>query len=84
MKKARIRYINDDKREGYAVEILSQEKFNFEWGLDSFYPLVRREGCDENEERNFVHFSLINKIGDLNRMGYKIQFPHEVVEEVSQ
>lgn len=33
-KLARISYINNEEREGYFVEILSDN----EWGLNSFYP----------------------------------------------
>lgn len=67
-KKARIKYCEDfDGQEGYAVEIFT----NGEWGLDSFYPLVKR---DEHEENNFVHYSLINKIHELSDYNYKISF----------
>ena len=69
--RAVVKYYSDyNGREGYAVEIFSEG----EYGLDTFFPLVRRENCDEDEERNFVHFGLINKIGQLNRMGYNILF----------
>ena len=77
-KKARIIYVNDDNKEGYSVEILTadSEYDTGEWGLDCFFPMVKREGADEGEERNFVHFSLVNKIASLQRMGYTITFPH--------
>ena len=69
--KARIDYCdNYHGQEGYSVEIC----INGIWGLDSFFPLVRREGAKEDEEKNFVHFGLINKIAQLNDMGYTVTF----------
>ena len=65
---ARVVYVNDDKKEGYKVETY----MDGEWGLDCFCPLVRRENANEDEEKNFVHFSLINKIKQLNDLGYSI------------
>ena len=71
MKKANVKYYeNYYGQEGYAVEILNDGS----WGLDTFFPCVRREGADEGEDKNFVHFSLINKIAQLNRLGYQIEF----------
>lgn len=70
MKKARVKYVNDDRKEGYAVELF----LDGEWAFSSFYPLVRRENANEDEEKNFVHFSLINKISELQELGYKILF----------
>ena len=70
MKKAKVQYHeNYYGQEGYAVEIFSDD----DWGLDSFFPCVRREEADEDEGKNFVHFSLINKIAQLNRLGYQIE-----------
>lgn len=69
-KLARISYINNEEREGYLVEILSDN----EWGLNSFYPLARRENATEEEEKNFIHFSILNKINELQRLNYKIVF----------
>ena len=69
-KLARISYINNEEREGYLVEILSDN----EWGLNSFFPLTRRENAEENEEKNFIHFSILNKINELQRLNYKIVF----------
>ena len=69
-KLARISYINNEEREGYLVEILSDN----EWGLNSFYPLVRRENAREEEEKDFVHFGILNKINELQRLNYKIVF----------
>ena len=67
-KKARIRYCEDfNGKEGYAVETFTDG----EWGLDTFYPLVKR---DDHEENNFMHYSLINKIRELYDWGYKVSF----------
>jgi len=68
---ARIMYQKetDTEREGYNVEIWDNESG---WGLDTFYPLVRREYAKEDEERNFVHFGIINKIRELKEYGYNV------------
>ena len=69
--KARIKYEeNFNGKEGYAVEIFSEG----EWGLDTFYPLVKREGASETSEKNFIHFAVLNKLAKLNELGYKISF----------
>lgn len=53
--------------EGYAVEIF----IDGEWELDSFYPLTNKEG---NEEKDFVSFQIINKMAQLQDLGYKLIF----------
>ena len=67
---ARIRYIKNEEREGYLVELLDDR----EWGLNSFYPLVRRENATEEEEKDFIHFSILNKINELQQLNYSIIF----------
>jgi hypothetical protein len=69
--KAQIKYCADyNGKEGYAVSIFTDG----EWGLESFFPLVKREGAKEDEERNFVHFGIVNKIAGLQNLGYTITF----------
>lgn len=69
--RARITYHPDyNGREGYTVEILTPDG----WGLDTFFPLVERKGNLKDEDKNFVHFSMINKISELIEFGYKITF----------
>ena len=67
---ARIRYIKNEEREGYLVEILSDN----EWGLNSFYPLVRRENAREEEEKDFVHFGILSTINELQKLNFRIIF----------
>ena len=69
-KLARISYINNEEREGYLVEILSDN----EWGLNSFYPLTRRENAREEEEKDFVHFGILNTINELQKLNFRIIF----------
>ena len=72
---ARIKYYRDyNGQEGYAVEICTERQAFDDWGLDTFYPLVRREGADNEEEKNFIHFSIINKISQLKDLGYTVIF----------
>lgn len=68
--KASVSYVNEDGREGYAIKIFSEG----EWNLDAFFPLVHRACASKEEEKNFVHFGIINKISELNALGYKIHF----------
>ena len=73
--KARIRYefISTEKnsygKEGYAVEIMTDEG----WVLDSFFPLYERAGAQKDEGRNFVHFGILNKFRELQRIGYDVE-----------
>ena len=69
-KLARISYINNEEREGYLVEILSDN----EWGLNSFYPLTRRENAREEEEKDFVHFGMLSTINELQKLNFRIIF----------
>ena len=69
-KLARISYINNEEREGYLVEILSDN----EWGLNSFSPLVRREKAREEEEKDFVHFGILSTINELQKLNFRIIF----------
>lgn len=66
---ARLRYHkHEDGREGYAIEIRSNS--NDDWGLDTWYPLVPKDGG--NGETDFIHWSILSKLGDLQRLGYVI------------
>lgn len=68
---ARVKYYDDYKgKEGYAIEICTRQ--SDDWGLDSFYPLVRREGASDEDGKNFIHFSIINKLAQLQELGYNI------------
>ena len=72
---ARVKYYTDyNGQEGYAVEICTERVAFDDWGLDSFFPLVRREGAEVEEERNFVHFTMIHKIFQLRELGYTVSF----------
>ena len=67
---ARIRYIKNEEREGYLIELLDEN----EWGLNSFYPLTRRENAREEEEKDFVHFGILSTINELQKLNFKIIF----------
>ena len=66
---ARIRYIKNEEREGYLVELLDDT----EWGLNSFYPLTRRENATE-EDKDFIHFGILNTINELQKLNFRIIF----------
>lgn len=70
--KAKIIYHSGKGRissEGYEIRIQGADG---EWGMDKFFPLVRRENADADEEKNFIHFSFLNEIANLQAFGYKI------------
>ena len=68
---ARIKYeTNFNGKEGYAIETFLDD----EWGLCSFFPLVKKQGAEETDENNFIHFSILNKISELQQLGYNISF----------
>ena len=70
-KRARLVYhqsYGKTNKEGYSIEIWNGER----WGLDTFFPLLRRENADEDEENNFVHFSVLTKLHELDLQGYEI------------
>ena len=70
MMKARVKYTeNYNDREGYLVEINTGDG----WGLDTFFPLVASARFPMGDA-NYVHFSLINKIAQLNDLGYRVTF----------
>lgn len=59
-RKARVRYTEMGKREGYAIEIYSEG----EWGLDTFYPIINSQ----------INFSIINKLSQLKDCGYNVRY----------
>lgn len=77
MKKARIKYYENYKTgngqvEGVAVEIMTDGDG---WGLDCFFPLVAKIGADQvgaENQRDFVHWRILRKIGELIAYGYTI------------
>lgn len=73
MKQVRVKYYShyNGGKEGFALEIKSTD--NEEWGLSYFFPCVRREGADEDEEKNFVHYRIINELKQAIELGYKFQ-----------
>lgn len=64
---ARIRYTVLFEREGYIVEIRTAK--NEEWGMDSFYPCFEKKG---GSGKDFVHFSVLKKLCELQFYGYEI------------
>lgn len=69
---ARIYYHSGKGRiptEGYEIRIKGADGY---WGMDKFFPLVRRENADPEEEKNFVHFSILKELAELEVFGYKV------------
>lgn len=64
--RARLRWEMNGEREGYAIRILD----NGEWGLESWWPLVAKEGGDG--ETNFIHWKLLAKLNEMQTYGYDI------------
>ena len=65
--KARLKYNkNWNGKEGYVFEIDTDGNG---WEFESFVPLVSKDG---QSEANFVHFSIINKLAQLQAWGYEV------------
>jgi hypothetical protein len=71
MKQARIIYYEDYPPfgEGYAIEIVVDN----EWVLDTFYAVQHCIVDELTDERNFIHYSILNKIGMLQIQGYNVK-----------
>lgn len=70
MKTARIKYYEDfNGREGFAIEI---QDIDGTFGLDTFFPCVRRENADNDEDYNFLHYGIVTKIKTLLSLGYSL------------
>lgn len=64
----RLRY--DQRTDSFVYEILGSDG---NWGLCMSSPCVRREGAEEGEETNYVHFELLKKIVfDADVLGTKL------------
>lgn len=68
--KAKITYQTGGKRnkygidsEGYIIEIQTANG----WEMNSFFPMISKQG---EEEKEFVHYSIIWKIVELLDCGY--------------
>lgn len=66
MKNARVIY--NEEHDSFDVEILS----NGDWGLESRYPCVCKDG-QAILGANYIHFSILRKIADLQWMGYQVE-----------
>lgn len=71
-KYARVKYYKDYAPfgEGYAVEIY----YNNDWELDRFFSLQHCIIDKPEDEKNFIHFGIINKIRELDNLGYEISW----------
>ena len=66
--KAQLRYHKqEDGREGYAINILSDGEFV----TDCWYPLVERKEHG-NGETDYVHWTILDKLARLYEQGYEI------------
>lgn len=57
MIEGRVRY--DDKTDSFVYEILDGSG---EWGLCMACPCVRREGAEDDEDANYIHFEMLKRI----------------------
>ena len=72
MKHARIIYYEDYPvfGEGYLIEIMINGEFEFE----SYFSLQHCIIDSAEDDKNFVHYSILNKIRQLSNLGYNILF----------
>ena len=72
--RARVRYVKDYKitlsktAEVYLLETYDEQ---FGWCVNTIYPLEKRENAKETEGCDYVHFSLVKRIGELLFLGYE-------------
>ena len=59
-----------DKPEGYNVYYRLPEENDWTW--EAMFPLVRREGADKAEEKDFVSYQLINYIKNKIDKGWSL------------
>lgn len=70
--KAQLRYHKkEDGREGYAINILTDDG----WTMESWFPLVAKVGADaigKENETDYVHWSILRKLSQMQSYGYEI------------
>lgn len=70
--KAQLRFHKkEDGREGYAINILTDDG----WTMDSWFPLVAKIGADKvgaENETDYVHWSILRKLAQMQDYGYEI------------
>lgn len=83
----RVRYVggdpgagvNDWGRECFRVEVWDEDYQS--WVLDTEYPCVScAEFPDENGERNYVEWEIVEKICNYLRLGYAVNYAGGVSE----
>ena len=55
--------------EGYAIEVMLED--DEEWGLDTFYPMVKCED-DPRTAKEFIHFGIIPRLSFIQSLGYEV------------
>ena len=67
---ARLNYYKDYPPfgEGYALEIFLDD----EWQLDRFYSLQHCIIDKDSDEKEFIHFSILNRLKELQAWGYEV------------
>ena len=63
----RISY--DEENDEYVLETYDEE---YGWGFCCSSKCVRREGAEQGEGTNFVHFTLIKEIMNALHLGYQV------------
>ena len=67
-RQARVRFQNNNGKEGFAVELLQEDGI---WGLDTWYPCVERK--DHGDGRtDYLHWTILRKLSELQDLGYTV------------
>lgn len=67
-KRAWVKYMEQDGREGFAIMV----NVNGDWGLDSWFPCVAKEGG--NGDTDYIHWTFLRKLEHIQNLGYSIEF----------
>ena len=77
--KARLKYYEEYSshcKDGYALELNSDG----EWGLSHFWRCVRHSKQTENDEAEFIHFTVLTEVEKCLALGYEVEFLGRVIK----
>ena len=72
-RKARVKYEEQNGREGFAIYITAGK----DWNLDTWFPCVAKIGADKvgaENETDYIHWRFIEKLAHIQNLGYSIEF----------
>lgn len=68
--KARVIYKEVNNQEGFAIELLNGD----DWELYAWYPCAERKNANPGEGFDYLHWTVLKRLGELQDLGYEIIF----------